>query len=996
MAEGIESAVSEKVAAQLEARKRSIGKVSNKTNEDLLYQNSKTAWIKLSSGVNTLSDEEVAKLKAQQGRTTINGSNTLAGYNILMGGVLAPDRGLRQGIEDQTGAIKGQSSDKYAYQNRIGSTGIRPMPGITSMNVKSKNTYGTLREAEVAFTCWTLEDFEIMERIYLRPGFTMLLEWGHTMYIDNDGKLHKDIESIGNRFFVKGITRSQLVEDIAKIREKTSYNYEGMVGIVKNFNWSYSSNGGYECSVSIVSIGEVLESIKIIFDPQLRLGKGEMANKDTNEGTEQRKSVYHYLFSKMEKLDKPFTFSKADVIELAPTVGARLQDFQGYIVKTSIDDSVLPFYDTKTPLKYISLRTFFDIFNTSISIVDSSKPSTSIDRPIVKFNTNSAVSSEFLTSPEHFSVDPLVCVLPNKPTAVAIPPALQNVVIAARNTAAKKAQVAEDQASGSLWNTVVDYASEKVAKVEELVAIGIAVAEDQISTLEKEAMGVVPSIHDHYVYPPGGDFGQRGADILNILVPTAYIKSKIDEAIGTDGKLSKSMHDIVESMLDGINTALGGINDLSIAFREDYEGGTHFVVDRNNTPSTTTGYPVLTMAGVDSIFTNINISSKLSNEIGSQIAIAAQGSSQNYSENVDNLLNWNPNIIDRVITTKDVSDAPQEGEDNVKRDREERTEDWKSDVLAFFKAFNPGGNYNPEQPDSAKTLHAEWTVANVVQKYKTSKREPIPGLVPVELSFKTDGIGGLIVAQGFKIASGILPAIYQDKFGYIIVGLEHSIGGNNRWETSVTTQFFPIQPPTDAQVKAAGQTPLQQITNRLAAEEAAGVHSAAPLKGNPKLKQILVAAGYNPGTFEHELALAIGTKEGWISTGNGSRSYRNNNPGNLDYSSNFISLDPKVMREPGGRFARFSTAEKGAKALVEYKVKKWASGKMPATAGNSSLLPAPEKWKKGTPPTIAQFFYTYAPPNENNTEGYIKSVVATLQKNYPTIVRTAKIIDHLT
>jgi muramidase (phage lysozyme) len=150
--------------------------------------------------------------------------------------------------------------------------------------------------------------------------------------------------------------------------------------------------------------------------------------------------------------------------------------------------------------------------------------------------------------------------------------------------------------------------------------------------------------------------------------------------------------------------------------------------------------------------------------------------------------------------------------------------------------------------------------------------------------------------------------------------------------------------------------------------------------GNPNLAKILQSAGYTPGTGEYELALAIGSKEGWNATANGgkgTRSYRNNNPGNLDYSDGFKSIDPSVTREDGnGRFAKFSTAEAGAKALVEHKIKRWANGNMPVTAGNQQQLPG--GWKKGTPPTIKQFFYTYAPPSENNTKNYISGVVGAL------------------
>jgi hypothetical protein len=162
-------------------------------------------------------------------------------------------------------------------------------------------------------------------------------------------------------------------------------------------------------------------------------------------------------------------------------------------------------------------------------------------------------------------------------------------------------------------------------------------------------------------------------------------------------------------------------------------------------------------------------------------------------------------------------------------------------------------------------------------------------------------------------------------------------------------------------------------------------------KGNPSLKQVILDAGYSENSIEFIFAYAIGTKEGWSATANGgvgSRSYRNNNPGNLDYSRNLQIVAPGVTLEknPYGkknRFAAFPTAESGVKALIETKIRAWARGNMPVTVGNTTLIKknnGGSPYKAGNSPTVAQFVYTYAPPNENNTEKYIKDLLKDLIK----------------
>ena len=70
---------------------------------------------------------------------------------------------------------------------------------------------------------------------------------------------------------------------------------------------------------------------------------------------------------------------------------------------------------------------------------------------------------------------------------------------------------------------------------------------------------------------------------------------------------------------------------------------------------------------------------------------------------------------------------------------------------------------------------------------------------------------------------------------------------------------------------------------------------------------------------------------------------------------------------------------------------------MPVTRGNQSLIEGAggQKWTSGTQPTFEQFMYTYAPPNENNTEGYLGTILSNLQAAYPgnTITRDSVVND---
>lgn len=829
MAGGMYPPVSKGVSHQIEARKKVIEKKVGRTKEDLLYLNSKTSWIKLSSSVNNLTPTQITQLTKGQDPKTLLGVNTKAKSNILLGGTLSPSGGMRHGIA--TGAFDSNA----AYNNRRETTGIRPMPGITSMNVQSKNTYGTLREAEVKFICWTLEDFEIMEEIYLRPGFSVLLEWGHSLYLTNSGTLSKTVETVGDYFFNTGTTMPRVLDDIARIREASDNNYEGMVGYIKNFSWNYNAEGGYECTVSIISSGEILESLQIRFDPAHRVPTDTFDPADTAEGKEQRKSIYHAIISKMQKLSQEGSFNINTIRKQIGELGTDLlEDHLIYHQIVKLDSDSFLSFDTKIGMYWIPLRFYFDIFNKLITPVDTTKSKGTSGRESAKFNTDYSKSSSFLTSPEHFSIDPTVCVL--------------------------------------------TYPAKLYSGQEVRVKI------------------------------PQGGIKPAGTldDVLNIYISLPYLKSVLDGALDADGKVGKSMYDITESLLEGINTALGGVNDLGLMYDEEDQGGTWYLVDRNNTPGENGDRPVFTLAGIGSIFTEVGISSKISNEIASQISIAAQASANNTSENIENLLKWNPGVVDRLRVIKTTVDYQANADAaNAKEEQEKRVQTWLDDVVELFSNFNES-KYTKGEMQAIKTLHSEWTITNVIKKYRTSNKQPTPGAVPIELSFKLDGIAGLIVAQTFKIGAGILPSRYQDEFGYIITGLEHSIEATNRWETSVKTQIYPIGKPTDEEVQSTKQSGTSQ---REEANQQAGisrtpfttsvkkiasfgkVSNSVPVEARPVLDTIAYTEGTAGGTNNgYDTIVGFSKIPGWVET------YTKGHPGILIQLPNINSASTAAGR----------------------------------------------------------------------------------------------------
>jgi hypothetical protein len=146
-----------------------------------------------------------------------------------------------------------------------------PMPGITSADIQYYNN-GALASTTVNIKAWTRRQFALIDVLYLRPGYTCLLEFGHTTYIDNAG-----IKQTFDDFYTPPLEKFlnpnssynqfSLFNDIEKHRESTDGNYDALYGKISKFNWTFNNDGSYDITIKIVGLGNIIESLKIPANP---------------------------------------------------------------------------------------------------------------------------------------------------------------------------------------------------------------------------------------------------------------------------------------------------------------------------------------------------------------------------------------------------------------------------------------------------------------------------------------------------------------------------------------------------------------------------------------------------------------------------------------------------------------------------------------------------------------------------------------------------------
>ncbi len=211
-----------KIKSQIEARQKVFG-ATNRSDDQLRYLSGRGTWIKLSSSVNVNNIND--KIPSLSGA-----GDLLAQSYVLFGGTATNSgKNLREGLEK-------------AYRTGDFSQGYRPMAGITSIESKNRNR-GSIRETTVNIKAYDTGQFNIIDLLYLRLGYTVLLEWGHTIYVDNNLNVKEITEADTlTSAFLNGTydkNHEKLFQDITNNKIKLQGNYDALYGKITNFDWTF-------------------------------------------------------------------------------------------------------------------------------------------------------------------------------------------------------------------------------------------------------------------------------------------------------------------------------------------------------------------------------------------------------------------------------------------------------------------------------------------------------------------------------------------------------------------------------------------------------------------------------------------------------------------------------------------------------------------------------------------------------------------------------------
>lgn len=654
------------------AFRQSIQGKQSRNNTELNYLSNQSSWIKLASPVFI---EEGGKARLNNILANSSDVDKYMGMELAKNAVLFNGLSSLQGgtYIQRAGIVKNNTKlwdTKAAYGLGGSDFGLQPMPGIVDAEVRCLNR-GSIKKASVSIRAFNKFQFEIIELLYLRLGYTMILEFGNQKYPDQ-GK----ISEVGNTFIEElyfnkdsnGLTQLEALEKIEELRDKYNGNYDGFFGKVVNFDWNFEEDGSYNIRIDLITLGDVIESLQA--NPPIKAYFPESLDEE----------VKTKLIEKNESLkDSPILNNASNDVLSAfmydslfkedlwkKSRGGENDRYANYFNLSKEADQVASNeksnYPDKIPAKYSYYITFEELLKQvkKYLIPNVIAKNKKIEEQLSIDNSPSTYVNYF---PNQISFDPRVCL---------IKPSLGGADIGKIKTP-------------DIFEDLKNY----VGVIEENVVVG-------------------QLMHVYLNY----DF-----------ISQCLLTSRNDEKI--------SIFTFLKKLCDGINTALGGVNQIEVIIDE----GKNIIKFIDQTPipglaetKKRTDIVDLEVFGYNNVnqtsnfVKGINFNTKITPELASMITIGATAKGSNVkNEDATAFSKWNVGLTDRFneeIIEPETKINPFNPEDDPKRWEEEATNIWENEAKPIIRKYTSFGG---------KTWYDETTIVtdnfNYYDKEITNKKE---------------------------------------------------------------------------------------------------------------------------------------------------------------------------------------------------------------------------------------------------------------------------------
>lgn len=743
------------VIDQINTRQKKYGSI-NRDNTVLSYLNSKTAWLKLVSGA------IVDKSKL--------GFDVNASQYVLFNGMVDENKSLGSG--GRSGIARTDSIyTNTAYGLGGLELGNRPMPGLISANIKTENR-GALKTAEVQIKAWNRTQFDIIDVLYLRLGYSVLLEWGWSDYYASDTSYVKNTYSLADDFLAEPpkLTYEETLKQILKNREASHGNYDAIFGKVVNFSWTMAPDGSYDISVKLRSVGDLIESLKINI---------------LSESTKQELEKKEKSKDKEEQQSPPQTYP-ADASDTEIIISGKNKNDIGALFYNAYETFSKEGDSTVTVLSpYLNVL--------SDPKIDSGKQ----DFAQITFGGEQTEGSDGNGGIQYYI------------RLGSLLKFLQDYIVVAftdKNNNTYSALKMDNEVDNNLM-----YIQGYQISTDPRICIFNKTLTLKNEDGEEETVSFYPGLEE-FVYPFKSNLYGK---IMNIYINCSFILKKLDELKDEDGNVA--LIDFLNNVLSSINSCTGNQNQLEATISPNSDD-TIIVIDKvqlpdrddllaeRNQPTKEAifevyGYRNFNGATITGFLKSFEFRTEMTPNMANMVTIGST-SNGNTSHSDSTALS----LLNKGVTDK----YKVESEDNVKVVKNKTTntsdtpptleEQYKTAIENFNKfalnlSFGSNDDKQPEYDVEEVNNYTE-TLSSFLQyqqrkkSQKEKKASPQIGFIPFNLTMKMEGLSGPKIYQKYTTDASFLPSSYHNEINFLIKGITNEIS-DNKWTTTLESYAVP-------------------------------------------------------------------------------------------------------------------------------------------------------------------------------------------------------------
>ena len=664
------------VANQINLRQKVHGK-QNRSLKEISYLNSRTSWVKLASGV--FVEQDRLNLIPE-----ISGESKYLGQNLAKSFVLF--NGVQNSPTSPKSGISGNSSNP-AYGMLGGTTrkfGILPMPGIENVSIKTLEK-GSIKRATIKIKAYNKTQFDIIDVLYLRLGYTLLLEWGDSHYLDNNSPSNPVNFTrntlIDSEWFGSGeksnYNHFNMLKIIEEKRKNTSGNYDALFGKIVNFKWSFGKDGNYDITLDVISLGDVIESLKMnipaMLPPTEEEKKQNQSLSPLPYQPRPKNNILEEWVDSLRKITDPYysayaspNFMSLGGLILGGTPGIVAGGIGSFFAPSEIkykyqqiftpkEDEVRKkitiegardgdFMGVILPHELVGKSKFKSFYNNSV-------PSTSQDSPQYhKFDKSSSKPHDYLLM--NFQPDEYKYFI----RLGAFLKLLQDFIFPHYNSDPDNPIIKIDcETSDNLMYYVPNMTSLDPRVC--IINSEISRTQDEFGAKFETSLKIYPQLEPFIKTSSNGD--NSYGYVMNIYINLYHVQQLFKKV---DKKGNLMLGEFLRDLCNDINKSLGSVNNLEPKI--DEETNSYIIFDRNKLPGRIKagvpyefelfGYNFKNSPTVSNFVHNAGITTEITNDYAVMTTIGATAQNNVVGEDATSFSKWNIGIIDRFknkITT---------------------------------------------------------------------------------------------------------------------------------------------------------------------------------------------------------------------------------------------------------------------------------------------------------------------------------------------------------